>query len=86
MRGMFAFVRGFVVIWSAGCLLFSIAAAADLTFGLHWGWDWKAIPIGIGMALFGLLFRWLVGQMGWFMNRHIEPFLDSADRPQSGKL
>lgn len=35
------------------CALITIAALADMMFGLGWGYEWETVFIGLGIMIFG---------------------------------
>ena len=48
---VFGVVRVIFLAGSVIFLCFSLAASADLLFGIGWGYPWTTIPGGIGAAI-----------------------------------
>jgi hypothetical protein len=47
--------RMMFLIVEAVAIIITCCALADVLFGLGWGYDWKAVLIGIGICLWGVL-------------------------------
>ena len=68
-QSIFGFIAAICALAGLLGILFSGLAVIDLTFGLNWGWEWRAIPAGVSIALFSYVFWRLALVMHGFVGK-----------------
>lgn len=47
------------LIVESGAVILTTAALIDTLFGLGWGYDWKAVLVGLGICIWGVFVYWI---------------------------